>query len=136
MRQRERVELGFSIAVYPQTCPQTLANTGLSVNGASFGRLLTGQIASANGILLFSTLRNERVRLPYFLRYYRDLGVNHFLIVDNDSEDGSHENFWKPNRMCRCGLQDTAIAVPVRGGLAKLVTNEIRPWALGTGGRP
>lgn len=40
-------------------------------------------------ILLFSTLRNERVRLPYFLKYYRDLGVNHFLIVDNDSQDGS-----------------------------------------------
>lgn len=42
-------------------------------------------------ILLFSTLRNEMVRLPYFLRYYRDLGVNHFLIVDNDSDDGSRE---------------------------------------------
>ena len=42
-------------------------------------------------ILVFSTLRNERVRLPYFLRYYRDLGVNHFLIVDNDSDDGSRE---------------------------------------------
>lgn len=40
-------------------------------------------------ILLFSTLRNERVRLPYFLKYYRDLGVDHFLIVDNDSDDGS-----------------------------------------------
>ena len=44
-----------------------------------------------DGILLFSTLRNERVRLPYFLRYYRDLGVSHFLIVDNDSDDGSRE---------------------------------------------
>ncbi len=42
-------------------------------------------------ILLFSTLRNERVRLPYFLNYYRGLGVNHFLIVDNDSDDGSRE---------------------------------------------
>ncbi len=40
-------------------------------------------------ILLFSTLRNERVRLPYFLAYYRDLGVGHFLIVDNGSTDGS-----------------------------------------------
>ena len=40
-------------------------------------------------ILVFSTLRNERVRLPYFLRYYRNMGVNHFLIVDNDSDDGS-----------------------------------------------
>jgi hypothetical protein len=42
-------------------------------------------------ILVFSTLRNERVRLPYFLSYYRDMGVNHFLIVDNDSSDGSRE---------------------------------------------
>lgn len=42
-------------------------------------------------ILVLSTLRNERVRLPYFLRYYRDLGVSHFLIVDNSSDDGSRE---------------------------------------------
>jgi len=40
-------------------------------------------------ILLFCTQRNEAVRLPYFLQYYRDMGVNHFLIVDNDSDDGS-----------------------------------------------
>ena len=40
-------------------------------------------------ILLFSTQRNEGVRLPYFLQYYRNLGVNHFLIVDNDSDDQS-----------------------------------------------
>ncbi|WP_298679306.1 glycosyltransferase family 2 protein [uncultured Lentibacter sp.] len=42
-------------------------------------------------ILCFTTLRNERVRLPYFLKYYRDLGVDHFLMVDNDSSDGSLE---------------------------------------------
>ena len=42
-------------------------------------------------ILVFSTLRNERIRLPFFLKYYRDLGVNHFLIVDNGSNEGSHE---------------------------------------------
>ncbi len=42
-------------------------------------------------ILLFSTVRNERIRLPYFLRYYRDLGVDHFLFVDNASEDGTAE---------------------------------------------
>lgn len=40
-------------------------------------------------ILLFATLRNERIRLPYFLKYYRDLGINHFFVVDNDSDDGS-----------------------------------------------
>ncbi len=40
-------------------------------------------------MLLFCTARNERVRLPYFLEYYRDLGVQHFLFVDNDSDDGT-----------------------------------------------
>ena len=38
-------------------------------------------------ILLFSTFRNETIRLPYFLQYYRSLGVNHFFFVDNDSDD-------------------------------------------------
>jgi hypothetical protein len=49
------------------------------------------QMIQSDDLLAFSTLRNERVRLPYFLRYYRDLGINHFLIVDNDSDDGSRE---------------------------------------------
>lgn len=40
-------------------------------------------------VLLFSTMRNEVQRLPYFLAHYRALGVGHFLIVDNDSNDGS-----------------------------------------------
>ncbi|MBK4214440.1 glycosyltransferase family 2 protein [Paracoccus caeni] len=40
-------------------------------------------------ILAFVTLRNERVRLPYFLDYYRKLGINHFLFVDNASDDDS-----------------------------------------------
>lgn len=42
-------------------------------------------------ILLFCTLRNERIRLPWFLEYYRKLGVNHFYFIDNDSDDGSRE---------------------------------------------
>ena len=42
-------------------------------------------------ILVFCTARNERVRLPYFLRFYRDMGVGHFIFVDNDSDDGSAE---------------------------------------------
>ena len=39
-------------------------------------------------ILLFSTFRNEHIRLPYFFSYYRALGVDHFILVDNDSTDG------------------------------------------------
>jgi hypothetical protein len=38
-------------------------------------------------ILLVTCLRNELIRLPFFLDYYRKLGVNHFLIINNDSTD-------------------------------------------------
>ena len=40
-------------------------------------------------ILLVMVVRNEAARLPWFLKYYRKLGVSHFLIVDNNSTDGS-----------------------------------------------
>ncbi len=42
-------------------------------------------------LLVFCTQRNEGVRLPYFLRYYREMGVNHFIFVDNDSTDTSRD---------------------------------------------
>ncbi|KMW58781.1 hypothetical protein AIOL_003761 [Candidatus Rhodobacter oscarellae] len=50
----------------------------------------TGRIRP-DDILAFATLRNEKIRLEYYLRYYRQMGVNHFLIVDNGSDDGSLE---------------------------------------------
>jgi len=50
----------------------------------------TDQITKST-IILASTLRNERRRLPFFLDYYRKLGIQHFLIVDNGSDDGSRE---------------------------------------------
>jgi len=58
-------------------------------------RLQMGSVADRTGDirpgdrLAFSVLRNEAVRLPYFLDYYRGLGIDHFLIVDNGSDDGS-----------------------------------------------
>lgn len=42
-------------------------------------------------ILLVTCLRNERFRLPFFVDYYRGLGVQHFLMIDNDSSDGFME---------------------------------------------
>lgn len=42
-------------------------------------------------ILVFATVRNERLRLPFFLDYYRRLGASHFLMVDNGSGDGTRE---------------------------------------------
>jgi hypothetical protein len=40
-------------------------------------------------ILCLMTIRNEAVRLPFVLKHHRKLGVRQFLIVDNDSTDGS-----------------------------------------------
>ena len=42
-------------------------------------------------VLCFGTVRNEGLRLPYFLDHHRRLGVGHFLFVDNASHDGSPE---------------------------------------------
>ena len=50
----------------------------------------TGQIDKGD-VLLVATIRNEQIRLPHFLRYYRKLGIDHFLIIDNGSDDGAEE---------------------------------------------
>lgn len=42
-------------------------------------------------ILGFLTLRNEMSRLTHFFDHHRKLGVDHFLVVDNGSTDGSRE---------------------------------------------
>jgi len=44
-----------------------------------------------NEVILFSCLKNEEKRIPYFLDYYRELGVKNFFIIDNDSIDNSGE---------------------------------------------
>jgi hypothetical protein len=46
---------------------------------------------SDDDIVVVSCMRNEGQRLPYFLDYYRRLGVTRFLLVDNDSDDGTRE---------------------------------------------
>ncbi len=49
------------------------------------GALAVGEVG------LICVLRNEIDRLPLFFEHYRGLGVTRFLIVDNGSDDGSHE---------------------------------------------
>lgn len=44
--------------------------------------------APRGAILLFATIRDEGPRLPFFIDYYRRLGVGHFCFVDNGSTDG------------------------------------------------
>lgn len=60
------------------------AKAALSLKAASNN---TNNIKS-NDILLFCCLRNEKRRMPFFCNYYRSLGVNHFLFIDNGSADG------------------------------------------------
>jgi hypothetical protein len=38
-------------------------------------------------LLLCCTIRDEAARLPFFLDYYRRLGIGHFLVIDNASSD-------------------------------------------------
>lgn len=42
-----------------------------------------------SALLCCSVVRNESARLPYFLNYYRQKGVDRFLVIDNGSTDGS-----------------------------------------------
>jgi hypothetical protein len=57
------------------------------VSGAAGSR----PVLARGEIRAFSACRNERLRLPAFLRHYRGLGVNRFFIIDNDSSDGTAE---------------------------------------------
>jgi len=64
-----------------------------SLRKSSELRLVSDRTSKINDgdALLFCTLRNERKRLPFFLEYYRTLGVGHFFFVDNGSTDGSRK---------------------------------------------
>lgn len=90
---------------------------GRAINRRNVLRAAADRTASIRpeDILAFVTQRNERIRLPYFLDYYRDLGVQHFLFVDNASDDGSAEylreqydvSLWRTNasyRRARFGM--------------------------------
>lgn len=48
-------------------------------------------LKNPKGIVLFSIMRNERFFIEVFLKHYRELGVDHFLILDDDSDDGTRE---------------------------------------------
>ncbi|ELS04655.1 hypothetical protein Xen7305DRAFT_00043910 [Xenococcus sp. PCC 7305] len=42
-------------------------------------------------IIAVFTVRDEIDRLPYFIEYYKKMGVKKFFAVDNDSQDGTTE---------------------------------------------
>jgi predicted Zn-dependent protease len=54
-------------------------------------RLLGGKLKrdAGKGVLVASMMRNELPRLPDFLAHHRRLGVSGFVLIDNDSKDGT-----------------------------------------------
>lgn len=44
-----------------------------------------------NQIILFCVIKNEYGRIDRFLDYYRSIGINRFVFLDNDSDDGTKE---------------------------------------------
>lgn len=40
-----------------------------------------------HSIILFCCIKNEKIIMPFFFDYYRKIGVDHFIIVDNNSND-------------------------------------------------
>jgi hypothetical protein len=51
-------------------------------------------------VRLFGVMKNENLRLPFFLQYYRRAGVKQFFIVDNDSCDGTTEYLLAQDDCC------------------------------------
>ena len=92
----------------------------------------TAQI-KADDILLFCTQRNEAIRLPYFLKYYREMGVGHFFFVDNDSDDGALDYLAKQPDVSVWSAK--ASYKRARFGVDWLNWLQIRPWPLGADGR-
>ncbi len=46
---------------------------------------------AAGDLIVFTCIRNELARLPFFLDFYRSKGVDKFVVVDNASTDGTTE---------------------------------------------
>ncbi|MES0883010.1 sulfotransferase [Roseibium sp. SCP14] len=88
---------------------QTIADTAhASFGSASRNDLPAGEMMTRlddndisnikqDELLLFCVGRNEFERLPFFLQYYRNLGIDRFFYVDNGSDDGTSEYLLEQN---------------------------------------
>ena len=47
------------------------------------------RLVPRDAILAVAVIRNEIDRLPHWLNHHRSLGIGHFLLVDNGSDDGT-----------------------------------------------
>ena len=64
------------------------------VHNGTFANLVRrdeNQPPPPDGLTLYTVIKDELKRLPWFFDYYRELGVENFVFVDNCSSDGSAE---------------------------------------------
>jgi len=54
-------------------------------------RLVQRGSTSYDGPILALICRNERLRLPFYLDYYRSIGFRNIIVIDNESNDGSRD---------------------------------------------
>lgn len=77
--------------VWPSCCRVSLASSGAHNRLTLMSpRRDAGKAQTADPVVV-AVARNERVLAPHFLAHYRSLGVQHFVIVDNMSTDGTLE---------------------------------------------
>jgi len=89
-------ERSRSAALYPKRLWPTDAPPALGGARATNQLELLSPPAAADALreaelIVVAVSRNERVLMPHFLAHYRSLGVQHFVIVDNLSDDGTRE---------------------------------------------
>jgi tetratricopeptide (TPR) repeat protein len=58
---------------------------------ANLHRMDENSLPPGDALALYTCIRDERDRLPWFFDYYRRLGVEHFVVIDNGSTDSSTE---------------------------------------------
>lgn len=58
---------------------------------ANLQRIDENPLPPGGALALYTCIRDEGGRLPWFFNYYRRLGVENFVVIDNGSTDGSTE---------------------------------------------
>ncbi len=53
--------------------------------------VISGKITEDAEPIVFAVVRNEMLRLPAFLNHYRKLGIQQFVLVENNSTDATRE---------------------------------------------
>lgn len=48
-------------------------------------------VSKRKGVTLICVVKNDLERMKLFYRHYRKIGIEHFVIIDNNSDDGTRE---------------------------------------------